>query len=152
VPDAGYTKRRAKWSREDILDAIQRWVKAFGEPPTATDWNPSDARRAAREHSAKTQDWLGRVVRFESGDYPWTGTVWKTFGSWNGAISEAGFTPRPPTHKKAPAYARTRTLDDVGRALRRARQLKDPGARSLALYDVADAALQVAAELESEAA
>src|SRR5690349_9406970 len=95
MPAEGYTKRRTKWTEEEVIAKIKEWHDLYGDFPAATDWNSSDTRRAARHHAELTRNWLTRVRRFESGEWPWTGTVYKLFGGWNKAIEAAGFDPRP---------------------------------------------------------
>lgn len=73
------------WTRERIIEAICEWVAEYGEPPTAMQWSPSQARRAGL-------GWMAE--RWESGEWPVLTTVQKAFGSWNAGIAAAGFTPR----------------------------------------------------------
>lgn len=75
------------WTRRAIVDAIHAWAVEYGEPPAGPDWSPTAAR-------AKND--LPRAERFEaaSGRWPWQNTVVREFGTWNAAVSEAGFTPR----------------------------------------------------------
>jgi len=50
--------REARWTREEIIERIQRWNELFGEPPRAADWNPAAARWSE-------QTW--RVARYPRG-------------------------------------------------------------------------------------
>lgn len=69
VNRAGSPKRT--WTRETIIEAIQRWAHEHGAPPASTDW-------------------FKRVD-----DYPSTSMVKRLFdGSWADAVEAAGF-PRP---------------------------------------------------------
>jgi len=68
-PENEQARRRA-WEKAEIIDAIQRWRREYGEPPTSTEW-----------------------ARHIEG-YPTTSTVKARFGSWANAIEAAGF-PRP---------------------------------------------------------
>ncbi len=94
----------ARLSRDDILDAIRRWVALFGEPPVSADWNPSVARWRA-------QEW--RIARYRAGD-PESGRPWPSLnavkrrfeGSFAAAIREAGFEPRRPGPPRAAGVAR----------------------------------------------
>jgi len=94
----------ARLSRDDIIEAIRRWVVLFGEPPVSADWNPSVARWRA-------QEW--RIERYRAGD-PESGAPWPSLnavkrrfdGSFAAAISEAGFEPRRPGPARAPGTAR----------------------------------------------
>lgn len=73
------------WTREVIVETIRVWVRTYGKPPTATDWNPSQA--IALGHPEK-------AARFyEDNAWPHVNTVQLRFGSWNAAIEAAGFTP-----------------------------------------------------------
>jgi hypothetical protein len=49
-----------------VLEAIRRWNKRYGEPPTLADWEPLRARERGQEWRAK---------RFEAGDWPSTRMV-----------------------------------------------------------------------------
>ena len=61
------------WTCERIAEAIQTWAAEHdGEPPYANDWNTS-----ARDRR-----------------YPSVRSVRNVFGTWNAAISAAGFEPR----------------------------------------------------------
>lgn len=61
------------WTRERIIEAIQRWARTHhGMPPFSTEWNSK-----------------GR-----GSGYPPTTTVLARFGSWAAAVEAAGF-PRP---------------------------------------------------------
>ncbi len=60
----------ARWTDEDILDAIRHWATEHGQPPTANHW------------------------RNRHNGYPSLSVVTGHFGSWATAIERAGF-PRP---------------------------------------------------------
>lgn len=62
--------RRPRWTDEMILAAIRTHAAAHGGPPTCREWVAATA------------------------SHPATGTVMYVFGSWNAAISAAGFVPR----------------------------------------------------------
>jgi hypothetical protein len=62
-----------QWPRERILIAIRLWVLEHGALPTLGDWRTADPCR------------------------PSATTVQRRFGSWNGAISAAGYVPRERT-------------------------------------------------------
>jgi len=68
------------WTRDAIVAAIQRWADAHGGvPPVARDWNTTVARQRGKP---------------DRGDgFPATNTVRNTFGTWNAAITAAGFVP-----------------------------------------------------------
>jgi hypothetical protein len=85
--------RRPTYTREQIIDALQRWTALHGSPPTRADWEPSRARRMGHE-------W--RVVRFHTGEWPTTRMVCRWFGTFNAAIEAAGFQPN-----RAPGRIRT---------------------------------------------
>jgi hypothetical protein len=89
-----------RWTREDIIEKICRWVEVYGEPPKAADLNPSSARWAGQEWKAE---------RYRRGD-PETGEPWPSLnatkrlfgGSLNAAIIAAGFEPSrsgPPSRR-----------------------------------------------------
>lgn len=70
---------KRKWTVETIIDAIQRWEREHGRPPTADQW----------------------IHRDPVGDYPSSRNVYGTgtpFATWSDAIRAAGFEARPYTH------------------------------------------------------
>jgi hypothetical protein len=60
-----------RWPRERILDVMRAWHTTHGAPPYMREW-----RRASTNN-------------------PTAETVRRVFGSWNAAVAEAGFAPRP---------------------------------------------------------
>jgi Homing endonuclease associated repeat len=76
----------AQFTADQILDAVRAWVGRYGSPPTTKDWEPSRALAAG-------QCW--RVDRYRSGVWPSLGMVQRRFGTFNEAIRQAGFEPRP---------------------------------------------------------
>lgn len=142
MPEVGYTKRRHKWSEEEILAKAREWEQLFGEPPAATDWNPSDSRAAIRRSLHRASRWSQRVQRFETGEWPWTGSVSKVFGTWNGMIEKAGFEPRPARLSVLPPAPEggVQAVVELADQAKRARGEK----RRMLLLAVADAALALA--------
>jgi hypothetical protein len=68
-----------------IVGAIQRFHERYGRVPAATDFNPQHARQMGHH-------W--RVERFYAdGDYPFVSDVLGVFGTWNAAVTAAGFKP-----------------------------------------------------------
>lgn len=59
-----------KWTKEEILDIFRAWVAEHRIPPTKTEWETLPER-------------------------PSPTTVYEMFGSWNEAVKQAGFLPRP---------------------------------------------------------
>lgn len=79
------------WTRERIISAIQVWAASHdGEPPKVNDWH----------HACP------------NGTHPQFKTVVTEFGTWNGGIAAAGFTPRVPHGKRY-------SDDDILAAIRR---------------------------------
>lgn len=76
-------KASAKWTRETIVAAIQRWADLYGKPPSASGWNSGTANPQQRE-------------RFKAGDYPVTTTVVNVFGGFGAGLRAAGFQPAYP--------------------------------------------------------
>lgn len=74
------------WTREKVIDAIQRFALANGRPPISTDWSTADK---ANDYPSKTQ-----VYR-----HPSTSPS-APFAFWADAIEAAGF-PRPRPGKRA---------------------------------------------------
>lgn len=64
------------WTREAVVDAIQRWAVEHGRPPSATDWN-----RSGPGHPAKSNV-------YRSGNGPRSNNP---FANWADAIEAAGF-------------------------------------------------------------
>lgn len=68
-----------------LLHKAREWSDRYGSPPTALDWNLAQARRAAApERMAEIEE------RHSEALWPGSSTVTKTFGSWNGFLTEAG--------------------------------------------------------------
>ncbi|WP_028065921.1 homing endonuclease associated repeat-containing protein [Solirubrobacter soli] len=88
----------SRYTREEIIEAIQRWNTEHGEPPKVFDWDPSWARR-------RDQAW--RAERFERGDWPTIAIVRRQFGNLSKAIFAAGLRPR-----RGPARGRSHLLTD----------------------------------------
>ncbi len=70
-------KRRRKFTRPKVIEAMQEWDNLHGRPPYSNEWSST----------AGLPNWV-----------PSTRTVYNLFGQggWNKAIEAAGFTPRPP--------------------------------------------------------
>lgn len=83
-PDA--LAERTVWSREKIIEAIQRWGAEHGDSP-------------------RTADFVGAP------GYPSATTVIKYFGTWNNAIEAAGFVSRLPTDRLLEAGERKKGED-----------------------------------------
>lgn len=76
----------AIWTRDAIVAAIRRFNARYGRPPSAIDFNPPNARSRGR---------ADRAERFErDGDYPYSLTVQRVFGSWSAGLRAAGFRPK----------------------------------------------------------
>lgn len=76
-----------RWSKEIVVEKIREWAELYGEPPTATEWNPGYAKAKGRPEL---------VVTFLADDWPHSSTVQRIWGSWNKAIAAAGFEPMGP--------------------------------------------------------
>lgn len=80
------TAYRTFWTREKIVEAIQRWAATHdGVPPTAKRWNKGQARRFGHPEWAREMEQFGAPTVY---------SVQDLFGSWNAAIAAAGFSPR----------------------------------------------------------
>lgn len=76
----------ARWTRESVIAAIQRWAAEHGGvPPTAKEW-----------------------LKKHDGGYPYVATVQALFGSWREGIIAAGFDAF-----RAGCYGRDGEYDDV---------------------------------------
>lgn len=71
-----------RWTGAAIISAIQDYAEIYGVPPSAIDWNVAMARE---------KGYTDRVQRWEENDWPGTSIVQRVFGSWRGALAEAGF-------------------------------------------------------------
>src|SRR4051812_2361550 len=100
MPNQGYTKRRSKWTRTEVLEAIEKFVKDTGRSPSAGDFHPGDCLEAAHRSAARSMMWLERRERFYKLGLPWAGTVHKIFGSWTAAVREAGYEPLKDREEK----------------------------------------------------
>jgi transposase len=79
---------RSERRRAEILDKVREWVRLFGAPPTSTDWSICNARLSC---AGPLLDQIEE--RHEGHTWPAVETVVTQFGTWNAAISAAGFTP-----------------------------------------------------------
>jgi hypothetical protein len=77
-------------TRRWIIDSVAEWVRLFGAPPAATDWNISQAR-------SRGQGWKVRRVERTGRPWPCTTIVQDHFGSWNGMLRELGHRPLDPS-------------------------------------------------------
>ncbi len=78
------TARRNTRYREWVIESLREWDRLFGRPPTARDWNQSQARAQAATWLVKRHEATGR-------EWPSATGVQHAFGSWNAAIKVAGF-------------------------------------------------------------
>jgi hypothetical protein len=140
-----YKRRRAAWSADEIVAKLREWHELYGDIPSAADWNASDTRRAAGHHSRLARRWLARLRRFEDGEWPWTGSVHKRFGSWNAAIRAAGFEPRAATRPPRDPVERG-TGQQLAKLADRAARAEGEDRRRL-LLEVAERALALADDL-----
>jgi hypothetical protein len=164
IEAAGYQRpspgpRRAEFALEaDILEAIRRWTKRYGTPPSQADWDPGRAR-------ALGQDW--RVVRYQTGAWPSAYSVRASYGSLGAGIRAAGLRAPPQRdginaavvrnylNRRRLAILFAREIGEPGpkviaeqlRAVTAARTAQDDEALAGALTDLAGAALAWADEL-----
>lgn len=146
MPEPGYKKRRMKWTREELIGKVVEWVELYGDTPSAADWNASDLRGAVIRSTQRAALWGERLDRFNSGDWPWTGTVYKEFGGWNALIDAAGEIPRPAHggRRIAREYAPAR-LQSLTRQVEQAQSRDDLRA---SLHKLAAEALAMASSLD----
>lgn len=95
----GRNGRAEPWTEDEALQAGTRYVERYGEPPTATVFNPSKARLVARRAHAAAAERLARLdelaERFErDGDYPGQAVILDLFSSFDEYLDALGFTPR----------------------------------------------------------
>ena len=77
------------WTRERIIDAIQRWNEIYGRPPVATEWLVS---KDIRGEGFPPTSAIYKYNKGARGGVP--GTNHNPFDSWADAVEAAGF-PRP---------------------------------------------------------
>ena len=87
-----------RFTRDQIIEAVQAWMLHFGEPPKVYDWDPALARR-------RGEAW--RAERFEAGHWPTLAIVRRQFGNLSKALYAAGVRPR-----QGPKRARGHVLSD----------------------------------------
>jgi hypothetical protein len=77
-------------TRRWIIESAAEWVRLFGAPPAASDWDLTVARK-------KGMEWKVRRVERTGRPWPATTTVINHFGSWNGMLRELGHRPLEPS-------------------------------------------------------
>lgn len=77
-------------TRQWIVDSVAEWVRLFGAPPAATDWNVAHARAVGAEWQVRRTEHTGRR-------WPNPSVVIDHFGSWNGMLRELGHRPLEPS-------------------------------------------------------
>jgi hypothetical protein len=77
-------------TRRWISDSVADWVRLFGAPPSAGDWNLAYLR-------ARDMDWKVRRVERTGRPWPSVTTVQNHFGSWNKMLLELGHRPLDPS-------------------------------------------------------
>ena len=152
MPAEGYTKRRHKWTEEDVIKKVKEWVDEHGEIPSAADWS-TDTLRASRHHAGLAQHWMNRYLRFKAGEWPWTGTIYKLFGGWNAMIKAAGYEPRAavrPGYEKKPIGDLANAIDEIAVMVSLAKSADDVSEQKEQMYAVAERALAIAEALSDE--
>lgn len=156
MPEQGYTKRRARWTRDEVLQAIEKFVKETGRSPSAGDFHPGDCLEAAHRSAARSMMWLERRERFYKLQLPWAGTVHKLFGSWTAAVREAGYEPLKEQEQKPQLSDITSVVSAVGlialhlRYVEQASQLDDQSTIKRELLSMAEIALACASSIPDE--
>jgi Homing endonuclease associated repeat len=156
MPQQGYTKRRSKWTRDEVLEAIERFVKDTGRSPSAGDFHPGDCLAAAHRSAARSMMWLERRERFYKLALPWAGTVHKLFGSWTAAVREAGYEPLKEQEQKPQLSKITSVVTAVNMIALRLRdvevasQIDDQQTIKRELMSMAEIALAYASTIPDE--
>src|SRR3954466_1437353 len=81
---------RRGWTREAVIEALQRWQAEEGRPPRAYEWAPW-AAAALGIRSAQTRKWERAVDRGPSLE-----VAVARWGSWRQALQSAGLPTHPP--------------------------------------------------------
>jgi hypothetical protein len=74
-----------------IVESVAEWVRLFGAPPAATDWNLGLIR--GKPNSA----WKIRRIERTGRSWPSVTHVQRHFGSWNNMLRELGHRPLEPS-------------------------------------------------------
>lgn len=153
------------WTKDSVLEAINRWHQKIGRPPVGADWNPARARFLAAGHKKRYDDWMKRIKEYEQGNYPSYTTVQDLFdGKWNDAIKTAGFVPLPcgrMSKQQATLWAKVnrhkKQVDDTSAILslqyeevQKAIKSSDDRELRMALLDLASVAATWAEELAKD--
>jgi hypothetical protein len=77
-------------TRRWIIDSVADWVRLFGAPPAATDWNHAMSQMKGMEWKVRRAERTGRR-------WPSVTVVQDHFGSWNGMLRELGHRPLDPS-------------------------------------------------------
>lgn len=77
-------KPNGYWTRERMIEAVERWIAATGERPTSNQWNASQLR---------TDGKLDELQRFYDLEAPHGNTVMYRFGSWGAFMEACGLRP-----------------------------------------------------------
>lgn len=88
---------RRVWTSATVISAIQDWTEKYGSPPGAADWNAWQSRHRLHDDARAVRAEKDRAAQ----RYPCHTTVVEVFGSWNAAITAAGFEPRAAAGTKA---------------------------------------------------
>lgn len=91
------------WTRERIIAAIRWWADTYGEPPSGTDWNPT---QLSNFDDVERWERADRLIRERV--IPWFTSVVVRFGTWNAAIRAAGYEPRAAHGGAGNQYRRQR--------------------------------------------
>lgn len=83
------------WSEAIVIAKIIEWNERFGNPPAQSEWNIARARKLLAETRKRSLRWVNVIAEYERGDWPSCDTVKRLFGSWNAAVTAAGFEGRP---------------------------------------------------------
>jgi hypothetical protein len=101
----------SRYTREDIVAAVHRWIELHGSPPTVFDWDASWARRRGE---------IWRAERYEAGDWPSLAIVKRQFGNMSKALYAAGVRPRRgPIRPRAHLLSETDVIEAIREWTRR---------------------------------
>ncbi len=84
-----------KWTRERLIECAQEYVRRYGNPPGAMDWNVAMALEKA--HPERQREILQRDAEYE---WPTATTVQYHFGSWNAMLKAAGLETLTPGKRR----------------------------------------------------
>lgn len=151
-------RHKRTWTKALVQQAINRWEKKFGRPPTEADWNPARTKLLVAGSAARVAHAQAVLDEYATGKYPSSRTVQDFYdGRWADGIKDAGFVPLPsgkPEGSKFSKYAkRSENVDEavLAMTIEAVNDALEHGTKSeqrQALFDLAAVAASLAEEID----